>query len=307
MSKNGISGRILSLSFTFVLCLSFLFSPFVQPAEGANVGVDHGVRPAGFPPQTDFPFLRVIETTAEGIVVEFAPPAVAFETSTLDGGECQRVTIPGLPQTDDPGLPSLPVQGAMLGIPQESQPTLQILSADWVALPGAHRLCIAPQPVLTRSSARDGRVPPLELSGYTTAANPSTLIDAFLPATSAELTSTGNLRSQHFAEIRFNPLQTNPVTGELRYYRKIQVALNFNLSKSDGGAGAPVSLPLATSSEGPFEENLRSALLNYAEARAWRAAGTAFAGTAGAAAQRCCGTRCSPSEQYRGHPKPANV
>jgi len=36
------------------------------------------------------------------------------------------------------------------------------------------------------------------------------------------------LRSQRFTERRFNPLQYNPVIGEIRYYGRIQIELLFN-------------------------------------------------------------------------------
>ena len=98
-------------------------------------------------------------------------------------------------------------------------------------------------------------------------------MDAFTPINVAELVSTGYLRSQKFAEIRFNPLQYNPVSSEIRYFQKIQlqVTLNAAQAKNLGEINSTTQAnSIPNSNEGYFEDNLRSTLLNYEQARAWR-------------------------------------
>ncbi len=53
------------------------------------------------------------------------------------------------------------------------------------------------------------------------------LTDQFSPAEPAQLASTGFVRSQRVASLRFQPFQYNPVTGELRYYSRIRLRLSF--------------------------------------------------------------------------------
>jgi len=113
---------------------------------------------------------------------------------------------------------------------------------------------------------------PWDLTGYTHKRAPAYQQDAFIPSVVAELVSTGNLRSQPFAELRFNPLQYNPVSGEVRYYSRILIELQFNSvgqidSLSKQGQADSLSY---SGSEGMFEDSLSQLLLNYDQARLWR-------------------------------------
>jgi len=148
--------------------------------------------------------------------------------------------------------------GRHAGIPQDARPTIRLLSSESAILPGSHSLCLTPEPVLTRS--QNGQ---LQFTGYTNNTSPALQVDTFSPANIAELVTTGYLRSQRFAELRFNPLQYNPASGEVRYYSRIQIELKLN------SVGQTVSLSYKNS-EGFFEDSLRSLLLNYDQARSWR-------------------------------------
>ncbi len=90
-------------------------------------------------------------------------------------------------------------------------------------------------------------------------------VNAYIPSTTAQIVSTGNLRSQRYVEIRFNPLKYNPVTNELRYFSRIQIIVHFNAPK----VNLAVS-PEAVIDEGPFDDSLREMLVNYDQARLWR-------------------------------------
>ena len=86
-----------------------------------------------------------------------------------------------------------------------------------------------------------------------------------MPSEPAQIVSTGNLRSQRYAEVRFNPLQYNPVTHELRYFQRIRLLVRFNAPWSNNAAS-----PQEVVSESFFEDSLRSLLVNYEQARPWR-------------------------------------
>ena len=223
------------------------------PGEQASLGNDGNLT---------HPSIQVVETTPEGLILEFTPTRPEIEEILLNGLACQAISIPGMAQSDSPGAPSLPVQGAMLGIPQDAQPSINILTAEWTALPGSYDLCPVPQPDLARSPRS-----PWQFVGTTSQRGPSYQVDAFAPANAAELISTGSLRSQRYAQVRFNPLQYNPVTGELRLYKRIRLEVRFNAS-----TGTITASPGQALSEGFFEESLRSLLVNYDQARAWRTA-----------------------------------
>lgn len=250
MYKNRIYRRFFTL-IVIPIFLTFSLRPIFNTQAGATDRQFISVSSTG-----KYPYLRLVQASAKHIILEFTPPAPQFDTTTLDGQPCQMMRITGLAQADDPDSPSLPVQGAMLGIPQDAQPTIQLLAGESTRLAGSFDLCPTPQPILTHAPKS-----PWQLTGYRYARGTAYLLDAFMPSKAAQLVSTGNLRSQRYAELRFNPLQYNPSTGEVRYFSRIQVEVNFNV-------GQAVSLPYID--EGYFENALSSLLVNYNQARTWR-------------------------------------
>ncbi len=104
----------------------------------------------------------------------------------------------------------------------------------------------------------------MQFTGYGEERGPEYQLDAFTPSAAAELVSTGSLRSQRFAQLRLNPLQYNPVSGEIRYARRLLVELRFNSGQT---GNSPAEGQTVNLSEGYFEDALRSQLLNYEQAR----------------------------------------
>ncbi len=146
LNKTGFSRYNLFCLIIPLLALAFWGEPISYSQAGS----------ASEQPVTDYNatnphYVRVVQMSPEQVILEFNPPAPQFETSLIDNHRCDTARIPGLVQTETPGLPSLPVQGAMLGIPPDAQPTIQVLVAESAILPGSHVLCPSPQPILDRS------------------------------------------------------------------------------------------------------------------------------------------------------------
>lgn len=208
--------------------------------------------------------LQVLEQTGAGVVLELASPPPSFETVALQGEPCQEAHMAGLADLEAPGRAPLPVRGAMLGIPPQSAPEVHILELEAVPLQEVHALCNSVQPVLTVYPDR-----PAVLSGYERPDAAADLGDSLYPPAPVELVSTGNLRSQRFAALRFNPLQYDAAEGKLRYYSRMRVEVRFNaVEEHTGGKGQDESQSYVD--EGIFEDSLRSVLVNYEQARAWR-------------------------------------
>ncbi|MBN2549129.1 MAG: hypothetical protein JXB15_08230 [Anaerolineales bacterium] len=205
--------------------------------------------------------VQLVQSDRENITLELRLPEFRFEPGSADGRACQKLVVDGFPWTDQAGQPMLPVHGAMLGVPLESEPQLTVLQAVPVRLEGRYDLCPLGQPVYERDD--DGR--PI-YQGEIFQRDPAAYSqDSFSPLSPAEVTLTGMLRSQQVALVRFQPFQYNPVTGELRYFRTIRVRLDLNGVEHRAGIsdGSIVD-------EGPFEQTLSQALLNYDTARDWR-------------------------------------
>ena len=195
------------------------------------------------------------------LVIELLTPAFQVKETPLPGGSCQALSVPGYASTDQPGWPQLPLSGALVGIPADAEIELRLLAADPVDAPGIYNLCPAARPEI--EDDLNGQV---SLRGYQLWKDPRAYRqNRFLPEQPAELLSTGFVRSQRVAQVRFQPFQYNPASGRLRYFRRIRVEVRFvNAAPLKPG-------PAQTLDEGLFENVLRSSLLNYAQARPWRA------------------------------------
>jgi uncharacterized repeat protein (TIGR01451 family) len=240
-------------------------------AAGALVGsTAQAAPPATPPPESGVAGEpRLVIADERGLVLELLTPAFRVESAnTADGGQpCSHLVVDGYGKTDAAGYPELPVRGAMLGIPAQANVSLTVLEVETILLPDRYDLCPVPSPIVDAEPSdeihyqgsqliRDARV-------YASA--------EFAPASPAELVSTGFIRSQRVAQVRFQPFQYNPASGQVRQVRRIRVRLAFDGSYGSQAAG-PMSQAAGPADEGPFEDVLRHTLVNYAGARAWRVA-----------------------------------
>ncbi len=207
--------------------------------------------------------LRIIESGERGLVLELVTPGFELTQAQMDGGECDLLTVPGYGETAQAGWPRLPIRGAMIGIPPQAEPKVTVLAAEAELEPGRYNLCPAPQPIVeteqpTGTARYGGMAAAQDQAAYAA--------DNFYPASPVELVSTGFIRSQRVGQLRFHPLQYNPVSGELRLYKRIRVQIDFG--PAEDKTGQPVDDQQAE--EGEFEGALERVLVNYASARDWR-------------------------------------
>lgn len=216
--------------------LSFLPSAAAQTASGTH--------------------LRVRRSDEQAILLELTVDGLGesqIETVESGGQTYHRLAIPDMAQTATPGHPQVPTRGALLGLPTTEGVSVQVLETHYETL-GGYRLFPAPG---LRVTGEDWDTPlagsvaqifTLDQDLYAT--------NAFYPGSPAELDYTGYLREQAVAQVRFYPLQYNPVTGELRLYRRILARITWD-----------TSLPAeatTTREAGPVFENLvRDVVLNY--------------------------------------------
>ena len=269
MKINGIFQRFIFLIVPFLIII-FMFALILDTQAGVP-GAETGSR-SYTGSKTD---LRLVETTEDGILLELISDIPQFETNMIDDQACQSVSITDLIQSELPGLPALPVKGTMIGIPEDAQPSIQILEAESTSLPGKHDLCPSAKPILIRTSQGT-----MEQTGYSYERGPAYQINAWTPSANAELVSMGYIRSQRFAQIRINPIQYNPVTGEVRYYSRIRIEVKFHSNDMKQAESLLNSEQAESSSyidEGYFEESLQDTLLNYEQARTWRSQPSASA------------------------------
>ena len=197
--------------------------------------------------------LRLVSTGERSLVLELTVADYQLEATRRQGQTYHRVLIDGLVQTDTPGQPQAPARGVWLGVPQPEGVTVEVLETEVETL-SSYRLLPAPTVRPTGPTSSDA--PPTEIESVFTLDAARYATNAFYPDRLVTLGDTGYLRDQAVVQVRFTPVQTNPVTGELRLYRRILARVSWPGSLSPAAAAAPPASPI-------FEPVLQKTLLNY--------------------------------------------
>ncbi|HOT90752.1 MAG TPA: C25 family cysteine peptidase [Anaerolineae bacterium] len=253
---------------TWLLVVSTVIVTFTLPQPGAASQTalpasDAPAKSASLPPEPATG-LRVLASEARSVTLELVTPDFRTAAATDDLGACTQIIVDGYSSTADSGKPALPVKGTMVGIPAGAEVTLTVLEADFVEQPGKYTICPVARPIVEPGPedtlTYQGQALVRDAAAYATA--------GFAPVESAVVLTTGFVRSQRVAEVQFRPFQYNPITGQLRFARRIRVQLSFTTAPQRL-SGQPATENV---DEGAFEDVLRSTVLNYADARAWRVA-----------------------------------
>jgi hypothetical protein len=206
---------------------------------------------------------RLLQSDANRVIIEFAAPAYTAQPRTIGGANYVALTIPGLGVTGEPGKPQLPVQGTMIGVPPGAVAALKIIADDATRV----KLNAPPLPAPTQRVEFDPtRTLPREVREAIVPDAATYAANRLYPAEVARIGTDSKWRSQRYLTIQFYPLQYNGATREVVFHRRVRVEITFTYPRGQtretlGGAV----------NEGAFEATLKTMLLNYDSARAWRA------------------------------------
>lgn len=239
----------LSLAMIILMMVSSMISP-LAPVNAAAANSREAVGGG------NYPYLELLDSSNNGLRIQFEPPIPEITSRQVNGSTCQQVQIEGLLPSSELELPPLPVQGLMLGMPADAQPQVRILRVESVNLPGSFYLCPQDPPVLDpQTYGSDWQTPTQSIE---------TKQDAFLPVEVLEFIETGFIRSQPYLQLRLNPVQYNPQSGEVKYVSRIEFEVDFGADRIQAG-GSPEVI-----AEGEFEQQLEAQLFNYDQAIQWR-------------------------------------
>jgi hypothetical protein len=209
--------------------------------------------------------VRILQSDAEGIVLELQVPLYTVQIMTIDGYTYQRLSIEGYGLGGTPGEPELPQKGLLLGIPPGAQAHLTVLETESTLTKGFR---IPPAPEIKIDFTDPGRDPLLEgASDYQVRFNENQSVyshDAFFPSLVAEIGDSGYLRDQRYVQVLVNPVQYNPVTGELKHHHYIKLQVSFSHPQGR------LSLAPSRAESPAFETVLKNSILNYETAKPWR-------------------------------------
>jgi len=192
--------------------------------------------------------LRLLHSDETGIVLELCTPTYTLTLTEATDGPRLLLKVPGLPALAEPGQPQLPVASTLLGIPPDADVALHLLADEMETVP-------LPAPLATagiRQSAIQNSKSEIR--------NPK-----FHPPSPAELGRPAWLRGQRVVRVALYPFQYDASTGQLRYHRRLRVAIRFHYPSQIINRKSQTP-----NAESAFEPILRSTLLNYEAARAWR-------------------------------------
>lgn len=206
--------------------------------------------------------VRVLQSDAQRVILEFAAPAYTAQPRTIGGANYLALTIPGLGNIGEPGKPQLPVQSTMIGVPAGAVAALKITADDAARV----KLTAPPIPAPTARAEYDLRHTAPRAVRYVIVPDAATYAaNRFYPDAVARIGVDSKFRSQRYLAIQFYPLQYNGATRELTFHRRVRVEITFTYPRGQtrDALGGAVN-------EGTFEATLKTMLLNYDSAKAWR-------------------------------------
>lgn len=192
--------------------------------------------------------LTVLSSTAQEIVLALTVADFQVEPVEVGSQIYQRLVISGATQTEVSGKPQLPTRGALVGVPTTAEVSVEIVEAssellDGFQLPPAAGVSAAGDTLLA------GVVDTFILNDavYSWA--------AFYPNTPVSIGQTALVRDQAVVPVHFYPVQYNPVSRQIKLYRRLVVRLTWT---------SPLNVAVEPRTASPaYEQLLQSALVNY--------------------------------------------
>ena len=156
--------------------------------------------------------VRVLENTADRIVVQYDFDAYTSQWIDVDGTRYLNLALPHSPQLLQAGAPAVPFVVRSLAIPDGADVTVQVLDGQYTDTAGVQLLPSKGNPLRTVDPAT---VP------YTF--GPAYHTDAFFPGPLVDSRPPYVLRDVQGVAVAVYPVQFNPVSGMLRQYSSLTV------------------------------------------------------------------------------------
>ena len=203
--------------------------------------------------------LRIVHANANSLILKFRLPPLQFNERKVEGRPFAEITFEGAVLSMEVGHPRLPVYMQLIGIPDGVSPYASIMSSQ-SEIRQSKPIVPAQRPTLNhQKSAID-----MDTSFYQRR-------NVFHPVKLVEVVPLGFIREQRVARLQIQPIQYNPVSGQLKIYNELQIRIDFQLPRHTSMAPmAPAVNQFNTSASQPFEQLFQKNLLNYSQAKAWR-------------------------------------
>ncbi len=189
----------------------------------------------------------VLSSDDSGLTVKIDMPAYSTSPVEINGQVYQKLALSGAYTLDELGVPELLVDGKSLIIPENSQPTVSVINADYEVV---ENFKLHPSKGVIFRNTNPDDVPYQFGAAYQR--------DAFQMAAPVQLTSTFYMRDFHGVTLQVFPFDYNPVQQKLKVYRSLTVRVNYN---------APYTAQRARKNCTEFNEVYQNFFLNYERSR----------------------------------------
>ncbi len=231
----------------WLVCIGLILAP---SQIGAGLGQSVNEAPAS---------LQLVHADERGAVLELATPFYTLQTTKIGPTEIQQITIPGLTQSHERGMPELPTIGKLVAVPPGVLVNLRLVVDQSQILTERYVLPIAPEPAPLTEELQPGT---FQEPVPATDASPELRSRGFLPAEPAWIAEEVWLRDQRMLRVVFSPFQYDLATGQLLWHRLMRVELEFvgqnNLSDR------------VTYNDPIYESIYRQTVFNYESSSSWR-------------------------------------
>ncbi len=200
--------------------------------------------------------LRVISSDERGITIEYDLPGFQIKDTFLNGRSYSQLVVPDTVQLIQPGYPVLPVKGALIGVPNINELSINILTLE-----SRNLLDIQLQLAPSVFEVEEGSL--LEAANNMTQNYGIVVTDPnsnsfYYPSQPVELADVGFLRDQAVVQLRVNPVQYNPALGTVRVNQRIRFHLSWKMQDQTSNSYARSVSPV-------FEPLMEKAIFNYSQ------------------------------------------
>ena len=255
---------------TICLCLNTAAFLVLRPVEAApttsrNRSNRVSARGVASGLQTT-PTIELVSATSQGVTIQLRIAESDFEIGTQvhAGKRFQTLSFPGCRFTTAPGVPRLPVQSTLIGVPPDIDFDLRVVESDFstrsvqTVVPTSEVGGISESRTTIDRSRRAMNRTPTNGPVYTK--------NHFFPHSVAEIREAGWIRENRVLPIQLNPVQYNPVNGEVRLYHRLVVEVRF----SRAGNAPPAMQGFARPESSVYERLFGNLLINPQIAKQWR-------------------------------------
>jgi len=188
-----------------------------------------GVLPNGTLAETQ---IRTVSSDAQGTVLEFDAQGFSLEQVREQGITYCEVGLPGAGRSSKEGTPLLPLKGFLVGLPEEAEPSVQVLETDYIDRPDT-LVSPCPRRLLREEDGRQRFVyEPYRLEeAYGS--------EGYFPGVLVELQDGGYLRGLRVARVVIHPAQADLAGRQLRLYTRIRFRLAYGAPLVSQGVQRP--------------------------------------------------------------------